>query len=378
MKGSLTKRGKRSWRIKYDVPRDGGARQIRYCTVRGTRRDAEQKLAELVASVGTGTHIEANKITVGELVRERIDVWEAAGEVSLRVAARYRELFENQIAPHLGSKLVQRLHTRDIEQWHLTLRTSGRVGGGPLASRTVLHAHRVLSKALKDAARHDVVHRNVASVQGSPGVPDDEIVIAQDVPGLVAKLRGNRFYPLVIVALFTGMRLGEILALRRNRVDLDRRVAQVREALSYNRAHAFRFKVPKTKAGRRDVTLPEIVVETLREHIKGLLETRMALRLGRLSDDALLFTDLDGGPLTPNSVSAMWGDLAKRLGIPEVSFHALRHTHASQLIDANVDIVTISKRLGHAKPDITLRIYAHLFRKDDGKAAAAINASLKA
>jgi hypothetical protein len=63
--------------------------------------------------------------------------------------------------------------------------------------------------------------------------------------------------------------------------------------------------------------------------------------------------------------------------MPEVTFHALRHTHASQLIDAGVDIVTISKRLGHAKPNITLRTYAHLFRKDDGKAAAAINAAFK-
>ena len=68
---------------------------------------------------------------------------------------------------------------------------------------------------------------------------------------------------------------------------------------------------------------------------------------------------------------------AESVGIPAVTFHALRHTHASQLIDQGVDIVTISKRLGHAKPDVTLRVYAHLFQKDDAKAAAAINAALK-
>jgi integrase len=90
----------------------------------------------------------------------------------------------------------------------------------------------------------------------------------------------------------------------------------------------------------------------------------------------LLFADFDGAPLSPNAISAAWSDYAVRIGMPEVTYHALRHTHASQLIDAGVDIVTISKRLGHAKPDITLRIYAHLFRKDDGKAAAAINAAL--
>jgi integrase len=69
--------------------------------------------------------------------------------------------------------------------------------------------------------------------------------------------------------------------------------------------------------------------------------------------------------------------VAERVGFPDITFHGLRHTHASQLIDAGVDIVTISKRLGHAKPDITLRVYAHLFRNDDGKAAAAINAAFR-
>ena len=83
-------------------------------------------------------------------------------------------------------------------------------------------------------------------------------------------------------------------------------------------------------------------------------------------------------PHSPPMRSARLGAITPSvIGMPEVTFHALRHTHASQLIDAGVDIVTISKRLGHAKPDITLRIYAHLFRKDDGKAAAAINAILK-
>ena len=98
---------------------------------------------------------------------------------------------------------------------------------------------------------------------------------------------------------------------------------------------------------------------------------------GKLPDDALLFADIEGAPLSTVASSKAWGNFAASIGIPEVTFHALRHTHASQLIDEGVDIVTISKRLGHAKPDITLRIYAHLFRKDDGKAAAAINAALK-
>jgi integrase len=150
----------------------------------------------------------------------------------------------------------------------------------------------------------------------------------------------------------------------------------VRDALERTKAHGIRFKAPKSKAGRRDITLPEILVDALREHRKSQLELRMKLGAGKLPDDALLFGDIDGNPPSPNAFSAAWSDFAERIGMPDVTFHALRHTHASQLIDADVDIVTISKRLGHAKPDITLRIYAHMFQRDDSKAAAAINKAL--
>jgi len=84
----------------------------------------------------------------------------------------------------------------------------------------------------------------------------------------------------------------------------------------------------------------------------------------------------EGEPIDPGAFSAEWRDVADRISLKGVPLHALRHTHASQLIDAGIDVVTISKRLGHASPAITLKVYAHLFRKDDGKAAAAINAAL--
>ena len=90
----------------------------------------------------------------------------------------------------------------------------------------------------------------------------------------------------------------------------------------------------------------------------------------------MIFPNALGQPRSPNAVSAAWSKLAKELGLA-VGFHGLRHTHASMLIDQGVDVVTISKRLGHASPTITLQTYSHLFRPGDGKAAAAINAALK-
>jgi integrase len=378
MKGHLRRRGERSWELKFDVGTNtAGKRRISYVSFKGTRREAQAKLAELLAAIGKGEYVEPSKTTVAEFVRARVDQWEAAGDISARTAQRYRQLVENQIVPRLGAKVVQNLRPLDIEEWHTTLRNGGRVRGkGGVAARTIGHAHRILGKALRDAGRNGLVSRNVVSEQSAPKVAADEMVIVQDLAALVDKLTGFRLRVPAMVALFTGMRLSEVLALRWSRVDLDAKVVQVREALEQTKAFGVRSKQPKSRAGRRDVTLPEILVEALREHRKAALELRMQLGIGKLPDDALLFADIDDNPLSPNAVSAAWADFAKNIGMPQITFHALRHSHASQLIDAGVDIVTISKRLGHAKPDITLRIYAHLFQKDDGKAAAAINAAL--
>jgi integrase len=387
--GHIQRRGKTSWRLKFEGgPRDPatGKRKIQFATFRGTKAEAKVKLAELVAAVGGGTYVEPSKVTVAEHIHARVAQWEAAYDpaartgISPKTAERYNELVENQIVPHLGAKLVQKLRPLDIEAWHTTLRTSGRKDGkGGVSTRTIKHAHRLLSHALDDAVKNDLIVKNVARIEGAPQIDDTEVpVVPKELVGeLIDKLRGRAMYARAITSLFTGLRRNEMLALRWLNTDLDAKVIRVREALEETRG-GIRAKLPKTKSGRRDVSLPEIVVDALRDHRRQQLELRMALGVGKLPDDALVFpAPLKGGYQSPRAFSKEWARLAKSIGFAGISFHALRHTHASQLIDAGIDIVTISKRLGHAKPDITLRIYAHLFTKADTKAADAINAALK-
>jgi integrase len=150
-------------------------------------------------------------------VRARVDQWEAASDISAGTAQRYRQLVQNQIAPHLGEQALAKVTRLEVEAWHTKLRNSG------LAARTIGHAHRVLGKALKDR----IVVGNVCKVQKVPKVADREMVIAQGIPGLLEDLRGWRLGVVGMVALFTGMRLGEVLALRwGERVDLDARTHQ--------------------------------------------------------------------------------------------------------------------------------------------------------
>jgi integrase len=381
MTGHIRRRGEHSWELKFDDGRDPATskRIIRYASVKGTRKDAQRKLVELLKARDDGAYVEPSKLTVAEHVRARVQQWEKAGDISPKTAERYRELAEHQIVPHLGAKQLQKLKPADLEAWHSTLKSIGRKGGeGGVSAKTISHAHQVLQKALADAFKNDLIAKNVAVSQQPPRGEGREVVILTDeqVKALLPALEERAMYAPVVTALFTGLRRGELLALRWSNVDLDAKVARVREALEETQS-AIRVKEPKTRKGLRDVTLPDLVVNVLRRHRQQQLEQRLALGLGKLIGDALVFPRSDGVThKSPKDFSTAWSIVAKRIGLGAVTFHALRHTHASQLIDAGVDIVTISRRLGHASPNVTLGIYAHLFRKSDDKAAQAINAAL--
>ena len=129
--------------------------------------------------------------------------------------ATYIELVENQIAPHIGAKPVQKLKVSDIEAWHHRLRTSGRKDGkGGISTRTIKHAHRVLSQAFDDAVRNDLVAKNVAKLQGVPRVDETEVQVVpkERIGELIDKLRGRSIYARATTSLFTGLRRGELLA----------------------------------------------------------------------------------------------------------------------------------------------------------------------
>src|SRR5258708_19909959 len=157
MRGNITRRGKASWRIKFDVPaRPDGERRTQFVTIRGSKKDAQVKLAELLASVGKGTFVEPNKLAVAEHVRARIDVWHSSGKIGDSTRERYRVLLAKQITPHLGGIALQRLTTTEIETWHAKLGSSG------LSPRTARHAHAVLRKAFADPVRHDLLPRTAS------------------------------------------------------------------------------------------------------------------------------------------------------------------------------------------------------------------------
>jgi integrase len=366
--GHIRPRGPGAWELKYDIGRPVTAkRRIRYKTLRGTKKDAQRELRNLLGAIDQGIHVEPSKITLAELAHERVALWQVSPSTREHYISAAKRLYP------IGQILAQRLTTRDIERWHGELRDCG------LAPATIRQAHRLLSRVLGEAVRHGLVSRNVAREQPltkAKRAPKVEIVNAEQIPDLLARLEGDPFHVPVIVALYTGLRRGEQLALRWCDVDLDGASMTIARALEET-ADGVTVKSTKTESGERVISLPKIVIEALSAHRRQQLELRMALGLGRPSDDALVFPSPQTGEHTsPRSFSVRWLRTVRRLNLPARHWHTLRHTHASMLIAAGVDIVTVSRRLGHASPNVTLGVYSHLFAKDDRAAAAAINAAL--
>jgi integrase len=375
MKGTVTKRGRASWRLKFDLsPGPDGKRRTQYLTVRGSKKDAQGKLAEQIAAVNRGAFIEPSRLTIADHVRSRIDAWHADGKKSISdyTAGRYRDMLRLYIAPHIGGTPLQRLSIADVEKWHGTLLASG------LSAGTVRNAHTVLTRALRDAVRHGIIARSVAGRDGETApsyAPEEMKIIGKDeLDGVLTKLRSRRICAEAMLALFCGLRAGEVLALRWDAVNLEDKLLHVRATVLDINGQAPTTKAPKTKAGRRSLTVPDVVIDVLRDHRRRQLELRVALGLGRPEADSLVFPSTDGGLRRPTTLSHEW----READVADVRFHDLRHSHVSMLIDAGLDPVTIAKRIGHKNAKVTLTTYAHLYQRDDGRAAAAINAALGA
>jgi integrase len=245
-----------------------------------------------------------------------------------------------------------------------------------LADRTRLHLHRVVSTMLKHAAQWGVVARNVATMVDAPRVKASELEILapEQLKAVLASLRSPELRTIADVALGTGLRRGELLALRWQDAELDAAVLRVEQAVEQTKRGGIVMKAPKTRHGRRAVSLAPATVAVLREHWKAQQETRLALGLGKAPAAAFVFANWDGSVRSPQWLTQAWRRAMAAAGLA-VTFHSLRHTHASTLIAAGLDVLTISRRLGHGSPVITLGVYGHLFKPDD-RAAAIMEAAL--
>jgi len=370
MKGHIRQRG-RNWAIVLDHHDPvTGQRRRRWHSFAGTKREAQVRCAELVAELQSGTSVDPSKITVVEFL-DRFDRDWAALHVSARSRDRYRFALDH-VRRHLGDRRLQKVQPADIAALYASLTT--REG---LAPRTTRMVHTALHRALGQAKNWGILRDNPADIAKPPKAPDRETPMLQpdQAAALLERLRGQPLYLIASLALGTGMRRNEMLGLRWGDVDLDAGRLTIEQALEQTATHGIRIKAPKTRHGRRTISLPAHLVAELRTHWREQQEQRLAVGLGKAPDSAPVFATIDGGHLSPNAITKAWPPAMVVIGMPAVTLHSLRHTHASMLINAGLDILTISRRLGHSSPTITLGVYGHLIHGGDDRAAQIMDAA---
>lgn len=248
--------------------------------------------------------------------------------------------------------------------------------GRVLSKRTVLHHHRVLRTALQAAVRWQLIPRNPADGV-KPPKPERHEVTALDeaqTAKLLKAAQGTSFYVPLVLGVTAGMRRGEVLGLTWQNVSLSDGCLHVTQALGSVSSGTF-LQPPKTAKGVRRIALLPFAVEVLKAHRKQQAEERLSLG-ARWIDNDLVCPAEDGTLWRPNCFTQAWVRFAKQSGVP-CNFHALRHTHASQLLRQGVHPKIVSERLGHSSVGLTLDTYSHLLPGMQEDAAAQLDGVLR-
>ena len=364
--GSIYRRQDGRWVGAIDLGWENGKR-LRKHFYGKTRREVAQKLTEAVRRHQEGLRPARDDLTVAEF----LDNWlmAARGTVKQRTWKGYESYLRNHAVPALGRLRLSRLEPHHLQKLYADLVESGR------SSTTAHHLHAVLHRALRQAERWGHVPRNVAALVDPPRMARREMqtLSAPQVRDLLDAASGDRLKTLYVVAVTTGMRQGELLALRWRDVDLEQGVLRIRGNLQGGE-----IVEPKSAKSRRQIELAATTVRSLRLHRQQQNRERLALGAEWVDMD-LVFANHVGRPLSPsNLVRRSFKPLLRRAGLPEIRFHDLRHTAATLLLSQGVHPKIVSEMLGHSQISVTLDLYSHVTPTLQRDAARAFDALLGA
>jgi integrase len=385
--GAIDQRGEQTFRLRYRV---GGRRFTK--TFHGNLSEARKELRALIRSGDTGEHVAPAKIKLSEW----IDQWIAAGapgrkkkKVNQRTLERYEELLRVHVKPKLGNRPLQKLAASEIDELYAERE-------GKIAPMTLHHVHVTFNSCLSTAERKGLLKANPmrrAEQVPSGGESDHgEALEEVDLGTLVSGFRPSAsMYAPVAVDAATGARRNELLAFRWTDLDVEKKALRVDRAIEVTKKFGVRYKAPKTKRGLRAIALDDaslaILLKEKERHQRicvGIPDgVEVDLSLVRLPDDALIFPAIPepgqdfsfNTPRNPRNFSKEFARRARRLGFAGFTFHHLRGTHATLLLDRGVPVHIVAERIGD-DPAVLLRNYAK--RKRKTTANSSISADINA
>ena len=388
MAGSIEKRGKNSYRLTVSEGFDlNGKPMIHRKTVHGNKKDAEVELAKFVTEVQNGLIIDGKSLKFSEFT----EIWKrdyGSKELAPSTYKRYCRMLETRLLPYFGHFYINKIKPTDIMKFYDLLekdtqlvRKKGNNGSKtkkPLSGKTILEHHRLLRAMLHKAVYWQLIVANPAERVQPPKARkpkrksyDDEQtkILLENLELLPSE--DTKYKVAIILTVFTGVRLGELMGLEWTDVDFKNGIISINRSSQYLSDMGVFTKVPKTESSIREIAIPEFIISLLEEY-KLWYEEQKAIYDELWMNSDRLFVQADGKPMHPSTISKWFVKYVGQIGLPVINFHGLRHTNASLLVAQNIDIAVVSARLGHAQISTTLDFYVHPLLSHNRKAGYAL------
>jgi integrase len=319
-----------------------------------------KKQSEVVAKLDEAANdLRHGMLVVGSntTVQEYLENWlENVHKPTIRLSTylNYGKLLKNYLVPGLGKVTLHKLTPQQVQAFY-----SQKISDG-LAPKTVNNIHGVLHKALDNAVKWNILPRNVCDAVTPPRIPrkEQKVLTKQQAHTLLEEVRAHRLEALLTLAITTGMREGELLALHWQDIHFEDRTLQVKRAVSYLKGYGYVESEPKTAKGRRMISLPAFVVDVLLRHHAQQQDQRREVGDAWIDKD-LVFTNAQGYYYSSSTLRKVFRRFLVSIGLPHMRFHDLRHSAATILLALKVHPKVVQEILGHSQITMTLDVYSH-------------------
>ena len=366
-RGSIRKLKKENtWQISFELPKDEltGKRRRKYYTFHGSKKEAEKFKTQKLSELDNGILKTTEKIKFVDYLNYWIETME--NMVKKTTIEGYKHYIDKHIKPAFNNVYLQDLKKEHLQCFFNNKLKNGRLDGkGGLSSKTIKNIYVIVHQVLEMAYNSDLINKNVSNGLKLPKVKKYEANFLSKKPlmEILEKSKGTEIYIPIALAIFTGMRRGEVLGLSWNNVDFENKIVKVEQQLQEINGK-LEITTPKTESSIREVYIPNIFVEILKRY--KVEQDKRKLKLGKSykNDINAVCTYETGELFNPKTFSRKFNRFLKKNNLPEIRYHDIRHSHASLLFSQNIQDKFISQRLGHSSTTTTKEIYTHLYEKD--------------